>query len=244
LTLDISRIDSLKRWPSLCTSRRTCVVIGHKQQVHRDSALSIIRPLMQSHRALRIVTLDTSFWSLKLDDKVIKRRPPQVKGSYRADVLCLSREEGAHGNATHRGDFLQELDHRSASSFLTACLKQENLVKIGVPPRIKARPSKPKKVTANRRPPPPPPRKAPSPPKPKDARSSGGGSRDKVDSVGSRAKMEAAAAEDPLFEAVEEEEEEEEAADSEANDAEEVEDEDVDSSDSENAESSDEEVEL
>jgi len=205
LKLETHRIDSLKRWPTHCTSRRTCVVIGHKQVSQRDSALKIIRPLMESHRSLSVVTLDTSFWSLKLDEEVLKRRPPQVKGSYRADVLCLNRDDGAKGNNTHHGDFLQELDSRSASSFMTACEKREDLVKIGVPPRIKAKSKKPKKV--NVPPPPKPPRKAPAPPpRPKDPRSSGGSSRANVDQVGSRAKMEAAAAEEALFEAVEEDE--------------------------------------
>jgi len=155
---------------------------------------------------VKIVTLDTSFWSLKLDEAVLKRRVPQVKGDYKADVLCLARIDGGKGNNTHQGDFLQSLDSSSASSFLTACEKQQDLVKIGVPPRIKAKSSKPKKVKA---PPAPIPRRRTTPaprPQPKDSRSGSGKSSSKVDGVGSRAAMEAAAAEDPLFEAVDEEE--------------------------------------
>jgi len=239
LKLDTHRISTLKGWPSLCTKSRTCVVIGHKTQSQRDQALTIIRPLMESQRAVKVVTLDTSFWSLKLDDEVMKRRPPQVRGSYRADVLCLARVEGAKGNSTHRGDFLQELDSSYASVFFKACEKQEDLVKIGVPPRIKAKPSKPAKVVKA----PPLPRKASAPAKkPKDPRSSGGSSGAKIDRVGSRATMEVA---EELFEAVEEDEasesdDSETEADGEDND----EGEDEDSAAGDDADSSDEEVEL
>merc|ERR1711972_24084 len=164
IKLDIHRIDSLKKWPSLCTSRRTCVVVGHKYLAQEDTALNVIRPLIESHRRVSIVTLDTSFWQLKLDDGVMKTRPPKEKGG-RADVLCLSRDEGSKKrNGTHSGNFLHELDSSSASSFFTACEKRENLVAIGVKPRIVARPSKPKKVTVP--PPSPPPKKAPPPPPP------------------------------------------------------------------------------
>lgn len=236
LTLEPQRIDSLKSWPAHCTSRRNCLVIGYKHQSQRDNALSVIRPLMESHRTTRVVTLDTSFWSLKLDDEVLKRRPRQVKGSYRADVLCLSRDEGgSKSNGTHSGNFLGELDSGSASSFLTACEQREDLVKIGVPPRIKAKPSKPKKVKVP--PPPPPPRPAPSPP-PRSTRDTG---RANVDSVGSRAKMEAAAAEEALFEAVEEDDE---AADGEAGDDSQGEAGDDNEDGSEDEDASDEEVEL
>jgi hypothetical protein len=242
LKLETVRIDTLKKWPSHCTTRRACIVVGHKHQAQRDTAMNLIKPLMEKHRMLKIVTLDTSFWSLKLDDEVLKRRPPQVKGSYRADVLCLAREEGAKGNATHRGDFLKELDSRSLSSFFTACQKQEDLVKIGVSPKIKAKPSKPKTVKVP--PPPPPPRKSPSPTPPRDPRSSGGTSRANVDSVGSRARMEAAAAEEALFEAVEEDESNDEASEDDSSDETESEGEDVDGESDDSESADDEEVEL
>merc|ERR1719386_101980 len=81
---------------------------------------------------------------------------------------------------------------------MKACEHREGLVKIGVPPRISARPSKPKKVTV-----PPtqaPPKKAPAPaPKPKQREA-----RSNVDHVGSRATLERE--EEALFEAVDDEE--------------------------------------
>lgn len=242
LKLDAHRIDTLKRWPTFCTKSRTCIVIGHKTQTQRDEALTIIRPLMESHRAVKVVTLDTSFWSLKLDDEVLKRKPPRIKGSYRADVLCLARMDGTKGNTTHSGDFLTELDSSYASAFFTACEKQEDLVKIGVPPRIKAKASKPKKVHA---PPVPVPRKAPAPAKgPKDPRSSGGSSGAKIDRVGSRATMEAAEAEEALFEAVEEDDSSDSDSDTEADSEDDNEGEDVDMDANDDADSADDEVEL
>jgi|Transcript_83025 hypothetical protein len=240
LVLEPYRIDSLKKWPSLCTSRRACIVIGHKNTAQRDAALNVIKPLMESNRALKIVTLDTSFWALKLDDGVLKTRPKQEKGSYRADVLCLARNEiPKEGNGTHSGAFLQDLDSRSASQFLADCGQRSDLVKIGVPPKIKARPSKPKTVTV-----PPrttaPPKQAPSPQPRKDPRSAGGNSGRKVDKFGSRESLEAAAAEEALFEAVDEQEESDDEETSEQDEG----DSNDDANSGDEAEDEDEEVEL
>lgn len=206
LQLQTYRIDSLKKWSSLCTSRRACVIVGHRQHPQRDAALNVLKPLHERHRGIKIVTLDTSFWQLKLDDGVLSTRPAASNGGGRgADVFCLAREEGGGGsNATHSGRFLQAFDATSTSAFLTDCEQQTDLVKLHVMPKIKARPPKPPKVVV-----PPPlqssrpvessvPPKAKESTKPKDARA-------KVDYVGSREKLESE--EDFLFEAVQESEE-------------------------------------
>lgn len=196
LKTDTYRIDTLKKWGSLCTSRRTCVVIGHKNTAQRDAALNIFRPMAEKYRAARIVTLDTSFWQLKLDEKVLATRASKAKVKS-AEVLCLAREEGGaaeKGNSTHSGIFLGELDASSAHTFMKACEARADLVQLDKTPRINARPSKPKKVQA----PAPAPRPRPPPsPKPREA------DKGNVDRVGSRDRMES---EEPLFEAVEEDE--------------------------------------
>mmetsp|Transcript_129770 Transcript_129770/g.225514 ORF Transcript_129770/g.225514 Transcript_129770/m.225514 type:complete len:453 (+) Transcript_129770:130-1488(+) len=197
LKLDIHRIDSLKKWPKLCTSRRACIIVGHKNVAQRDTAVNLLRPLHEKHRVLNIVTLDTSFWRLKLDDGILKSRPSDKGKS--ADVLCLVRHDGGKdGNSTHSGSFLQSLTKNTASEFMQACEDRKDLVKVNVPPRISAKPSKPKTVTVP--PTTPRPKKAPAPaPKPKQRES-----RSNVDHVGSRETLERE--EEALFEAVEEEE--------------------------------------
>lgn len=197
LKLAVSRIDTLKKWPSLCTSRKTCLVIGHKNVAQRDFAQGLFnKALLEKYRAARVVTLDTSFWQLKLGDAIMTTRAPKGKKGKSAEVVCLSRDEGKKekGNATHSGTFLQELDASEVDAFMQACLAREGLVQLEKPPKINARPSKPKKVTAA----PPSPRPSPPPPpvKPK--------AKSKVDHVGSRQSLES---EEPLFEAVEEDEE-------------------------------------
>jgi len=203
------KIDTLKKWSTMCASRRTCVVIGHKKTAQRDTALNIVRPLQTQFRAIKVVTLDTSFWQLKLNDTVLQTRPSDKKGS--ADVLCLAKDDtGSGGNASYKGVFLQSLDDSSASAFFQACEKRVELVPIGsTAPRINARPSKPKKAQPaplrNPQPTPPP---SPSREKPKA----------KIDRVGSRDKMESE--DEVLFEAVEEEDtgDEKEGDDSDGND--------------------------
>merc|ERR1719198_578251 len=207
LKLEISRIDALKKWPKLCSSRRTCVVIGHRNTAQRDLAVSIFKPLLESHRSVKVVTLDTSFWRLALDDGVLATRPS--KESKSADVLCLAREEGSsRGNSTHSGTFLQELAKGTAAGFLKACDQHSDLVPIQVIPKISAKPTKPRKVKATPHPrPPPPPRQ--------ETRSSS--KRTNVDRVGSRADLERE--DEVLFEAVEESEEGQEADSSEDDEA-------------------------
>merc|ERR1719203_2360546 len=147
LKVDVSKISTLKSWSSSCTSRRACVVVGHKWPAQKDAAVTLLRPLLERHRAVKVVTLDTSFWQLKLDDAVMATRPAKEKGQKSADILCLARKEGnLSANETHVGRFLDSLDASSAGSLLAACAKQEGLVPIGVAPRIKTRPSKPAKV--------------------------------------------------------------------------------------------------
>merc|ERR1712048_865616 len=119
---------------------------------------------------------------------------------------------------THMGSFMGALTSSSASSFLDACEKQTNMVRLKVTPKIKARPSKPKKVTVN----PPPPPSRPKPPTPRPPEKKTGNA--KVDYVGSRSKMETE--DEPLFEAVEEDEEEGDEDGSDADENSEGEDED------------------
>lgn len=199
LKIDTYRIGKLKDWSSLCTSRRACVVVGHKWPAQKDTAVTLLRPMLEKHRAVKVVTLDTSFWQLKLDEGVMATRAPKDKGQQKgADILCLARKDGNHSaNDTHIGRFLQDADSSSAAAFLTACEQQTDLVAIGVAPRIKARPSKPPKVVEPEPYRPsasPTPRPTPPPRKP---------ARANVDHVGSRDRMEQE--EEALFEAVDEE---------------------------------------
>lgn len=198
LKVDVSKISTLKSWSSQCASRRACVVVGHKWPAEKDTAVKLLRPLLERHRAVKVVTLDTSFWQLKLDDSVMATRPAKAKGQKSADIICLARKEGNFSaNETYVGRFLDSLDASSAGSLLAACAKQEGLVPIGVAPRIKTRPSKPAKVvtpepwrpSADPTPRPPPPKKKPA--------------RANVDAVGSRQRMEEG--DEALFEAVEDE---------------------------------------
>lgn len=207
LALEVHKIDALKKWPNLCTSRRSCIVVGHKHQAQKETALNMLKPLLEQYRSTKLVTLDTSFWQLKLENKIAATR--KNKGG--ADVLCLARTEPTgSGNATFGGLFFQEFDSSSAAAFFKACSEHSDLVPMSAAPKIKARPSKPKKVVST----PQRPQSQPVKQKPKE--------RSNVDRVGSRTSLDQ---EEPLFEAVEETADEEQAGDGsdEGEDGEEVE---------------------
>lgn len=194
LEVKTHKIDALKKWSSLCTSRRTCVVVGHKQKAQLDTALNFLKPLLDSNRAVKVVTLDTSFWQLKLDERLLAKRP-QKAGGGRADIFCITRGEGGGKNATHSAAFLEDHSASGAGYFLQGCAARNDglLVELAAAPVIKARPTKPKVVTPD----PIRPKSQPSPaPKPKKSPN--------IDRVGSRADLERD--DEVLFEAVDEEE--------------------------------------
>eukprot|EP00929_Paragymnodinium_shiwhaense_P008337 TRINITY_DN112289_c0_g1_i1.p1 TRINITY_DN112289_c0_g1~~TRINITY_DN112289_c0_g1_i1.p1 ORF type:complete len:434 (+),score=153.17 TRINITY_DN112289_c0_g1_i1:189-1490(+) len=213
MEVSIDKVDTLKKWPALCTGRRTCVIVGHKQQAQKDTALNVIKPLIENHRGTKFVTIDTAFWQLKLDEKLLQTRASK-EASKGADVLCLARDEpkAAGGNATYSGTFLKDLSASAVSSFVKACESRSGLVETAAAPKFSARKTKPKKVK-----PPTPRPPTPRPPTPPAERPQPR-PRGNVDSVGSRASMEKQAEQEALFEAVDEDEGEEGAEDEEEED--------------------------
>ncbi|CAK9068639.1 unnamed protein product [Durusdinium trenchii] len=197
LSIEAVRVDALKKWSS-CTSRRACLVVGHKNTAQKDTAMNVVKPLQEKFRALKVVTLDTAFWQLKLEESLMRTRSKERHG---ADVMCLTREDVPGGNSTFGGAFLWSLDSSSAQAFMQNCVDHRDMVPLKSSPKIKARPSpKPKTVVPDA----PKPKPSKPKPKPKDTKKSASA---RVDQVGSRESLES---EEPLFEAVEEDEEEEE----------------------------------
>jgi hypothetical protein len=202
LRIQAERIDKLKEWTSKCTGRRTCIVIGHKQSAQKTTAMNLLTPLVEKNRNIKFVTLDTSFWQLKLDESILKTRPGREGEKQKgADVLCLARDESemAGGNNTFSGTFLQQLTANAAGSFVSACGSRTDLVQMPGPPKLSARQRKPKVIKASS-PPSKSSRPAPRPPPPRKKE------RTNVDRVGSRVEMERQEQEEALFEAVDPEE--------------------------------------
>lgn len=200
LKTQVELINNVKKWPSLCTGRRTCVVVGHKNNAQKDTAMNLLRPLVDKHRNIKFVTVDTTVFQLKLDEGLLRTRPVRPEGKQKgADVLCLAREEGDAAkklNATHSGTFIESLTANSVASFIQACESRTDLVPVPEPPKLSVRQKKAKVIKPDapgRARPTPRPRPPPPPPRGK-----------KVDRVGSRAEMERQEQEEALFEAVEE----------------------------------------
>lgn len=133
------KVDSLKTWQASCIGRRACVVIGHTDDEQRDGALEDLKPLLEEHRSVRAVTLDTDFWSLRLERSLAAKRPERD-----VVLLCLVRKEGTlqtdtafvHGGAFHEGP----ASGRAASAFLAGCGHRSlDFVDLEGIPQIKAR---------------------------------------------------------------------------------------------------------
>lgn len=181
----ISPVQKLKAWTGSCTSRRACVVLGYKKMPALDAAKKVMEPLLPEFRSMRVVSVDTSFWQVKLEDNLLAVRPQtEGKKKDRVEVFCLARGEG---NSTFGGFYHEdELSAGGLRSFMNSCKNAgtelpEQFVETKGSPKIMARPTKPKVVT----PEPYKDKSRPSPsPKPKAP------PEKKRDYVGSRQKME------------------------------------------------------
>eukprot|EP00933_Yihiella_yeosuensis_P021165 TRINITY_DN16820_c0_g1_i1.p1 TRINITY_DN16820_c0_g1~~TRINITY_DN16820_c0_g1_i1.p1 ORF type:complete len:408 (+),score=87.82 TRINITY_DN16820_c0_g1_i1:79-1302(+) len=202
LVLSQPQIKALKSWPSYCTSKKSCVVVGHKNDAQRTHAKNVIKGLQEQHRTLKVVLLDTSFWALKLEEQLLASRKGKSSG---ATLVCLTRKAPEDGgkNTTFAGSLLTDVDASSAATFFKNCADQKDQVPLKAAPKISARSRKEKaKVVtpeAWRDPSPPPSKRTkPAPPPPE---------KGNVDRVGSR---DAIQDEDPLFWSAEEDAEDKE----------------------------------
>lgn len=138
LTIKTITIDSMQRWPTACTTRRTCVVVGHKTPAALEGAMTIFEPMLQKHRKVKVATLDIKFWQMKLGPSLTaKRTQLKIGKSYDLDVVCLARVDGVkEKKAVHVGSYLANLVNTTLDQFLTDCVQQTNLVPLGAEPKI------------------------------------------------------------------------------------------------------------
>jgi len=139
LSIKLSTVDSLQKWTTLCTGRRTCVVLAHKSAAAKEGAKNIFTPLLQKHRQVKVVNLDVAFWALRLGQNLTDTRPQlKIAKPNDLDVVCLTRADGVKAKKeVHFGSYLQNLE--SADNFLSDCAGQKNLLSLGVEPKIGAK---------------------------------------------------------------------------------------------------------
>jgi len=140
LGVQVTRIDGLARFKSLCSQRKACLVVCFQTQQALVAATATLSPLLERHRELRAVALNITDWRLRLEDQLERKRP--VVGSAVAAFLCLARtgttgsgRGGAffHGASDQHG--LHELE-----LFLGRCGEGRDLVTIEKAPWISHRP--------------------------------------------------------------------------------------------------------
>lgn len=136
LVIKTITIDSMQRWPTSCTTRRTCVVLGHKTPAALEGAMTIFEPMLQKHRKVKVATLDIKFWQMKLGQNLTASHL-KIGKSNDLDVVCLARLDGIKDKkSVHVGSYLQSLVNTTLDQFLTDCAQQTNLVALGAEPKI------------------------------------------------------------------------------------------------------------
>jgi len=208
----VARIGDPKSFKSFCTSRRACLVVGFKAARTLASAMRLLNPVLEHHRGVRAVAVDTSVWKVQLD-KSLAATKPKRKGKQpkeQAEMLCISRQSGS----SWQGAWLKAPaddappTEEALGSFLERCSKGSGMLAMTGPPSIAQRPpEQPPRPRA-----PPPSSTAPGPaaagkgrgraPTPSPRSVPGRGARARKDHVGSRRTL---PEDEPLFSAVEEE---------------------------------------
>lgn len=79
-----------ERFETECIQQPNCMILGHKTTELDKTFKKQIKDLMPEARGLRVITIDTSYWQLKLDESITNTRPKgQKKGV--ASVMCISK---------------------------------------------------------------------------------------------------------------------------------------------------------
>mmetsp|Transcript_71519 Transcript_71519/g.155370 ORF Transcript_71519/g.155370 Transcript_71519/m.155370 type:complete len:471 (+) Transcript_71519:101-1513(+) len=140
LAASVARINSPEAFRSTCTSRRACVLVGFRTAPALAAALRVFNVVLEDHRGVRAVAVDTSVWKVKLDKALTASRP---KGDAEAaDVVCIARVSGSRAKG---GAFLRllpgaQLNPESLGAFLGRCAVGKNLIRLTQQPNITVRP--------------------------------------------------------------------------------------------------------
>jgi len=140
LGVQVTRIDGLARFKSLCSQRKACLVVCFQTQQALVAATATLSPLLERHRELRAVALNITDWRLRLEDQLERKRP--VVGSAVAALLCLARTGttgSGRGGAFFQGSSDQQGLHE-LELFLGRCGEGRDLVTIEKAPWISHRP--------------------------------------------------------------------------------------------------------
>jgi len=142
LSTSVERIDSPDRFKQYCSSRKACLVVGFKSAPLLSGALQVLKPLLEHHRGVRAVAVDTTVWKVNLDKTLSATKAKRPTGAPdRAELLCLTRQP--HPSSGRGGAFFpaaSDLTEDTAAKFLDKCGMGKGLVSFSQSPSVKPRP--------------------------------------------------------------------------------------------------------
>eukprot|EP00747_Dinoflagellata_sp_TGD_P185485 gnl/TRDRNA2_/TRDRNA2_42048_c0_seq1.p1 gnl/TRDRNA2_/TRDRNA2_42048_c0~~gnl/TRDRNA2_/TRDRNA2_42048_c0_seq1.p1 ORF type:complete len:540 (-),score=121.12 gnl/TRDRNA2_/TRDRNA2_42048_c0_seq1:88-1491(-) len=149
LQVSVPRMDSAASFQSLCTRRPACLVVGFKSAPVLASALAVLNPVLEEHRAVRAVAVDTAVWKVSLDSSLAATKPKDSKkkqksgGQEYADLLCVGHQLGGkkRGGAFFRTSGDSPPTALELETFLDNCARGRLLVEIKKAPTLSLRPT-------------------------------------------------------------------------------------------------------
>merc|ERR1711972_1207061 len=123
------------------------LVVAFKTAPMLANAVKTLPPLLEKHRGVRAVSVDTTVWKVKLEDKLVRSRPARKGGDEAsAELLCLARKgasvSGARGGSFfHPAEGGEPWDVEALEEFLRRCSSGKSLVETAKSPALLPRPA-------------------------------------------------------------------------------------------------------
>eukprot|EP00927_Polykrikos_kofoidii_P033954 TRINITY_DN28792_c0_g1_i1.p1 TRINITY_DN28792_c0_g1~~TRINITY_DN28792_c0_g1_i1.p1 ORF type:complete len:555 (+),score=106.69 TRINITY_DN28792_c0_g1_i1:40-1665(+) len=141
LSASVQRIDGPDSFKTFCSSRRACMIVGFRDAPVLASTLALLNPLLDEHRGVRAVAVDTTVWKVKLEKELAASKPKKKEGQKeQASVLCFGRsgvgQAQARGGAFLRTPGGGNMTADVLSAFMERCAAGKNLVPIKEAPNI------------------------------------------------------------------------------------------------------------
>uniref|UniRef100_A0A0G4IEN4 Thioredoxin domain-containing protein n=1 Tax=Chromera velia CCMP2878 TaxID=1169474 RepID=A0A0G4IEN4_9ALVE len=159
----ISNIQQPGDFPKACLSKKRCLVLAHKSKKLPTDLSSDLVPIMEKYRGVRVVSVDTTRFKVKLDEVLLERRKERgaeeeddasstgkkkKAKKEKVDLLCVVKADNDEGADVYFGDVFagESSDPWAVSSFFSSCggasvddpsLKETNgLPRLSAPPQL------------------------------------------------------------------------------------------------------------
>merc|ERR1711937_979479 len=86
----VQRVVYLKDFEG-CKGDKNCVMLTSKRKEVLGRMEARVKPLMKAFRGMQVVSVDTDFYSVKIDAEFAKQKPADNDDEQYGEAICLSK---------------------------------------------------------------------------------------------------------------------------------------------------------